>query len=168
MLRLTQLTGTPVTRDNLAELSLKHDIESDAVYRLWTELPTGGARVTYLDVEKDGRVDLEKLEAAITDKTILVSIMLANNEIGTVQPIAEIGKLCRAEGRALPLRRGAGRRQGALRRGGDEGRPGLPLGAQDVRPQGRGRAVRAPQAARAHRAPSSTAAATSAACARAR
>jgi cysteine desulfurase len=97
-MRLTQLAGTPVSRDNLAEMSLKYDIESDAVYRLWAELPTGGARVTYLDVEKDGRVDLKKLEAAMTDKTILVSIMLANNEIGTVQPIAEIGKLCRQKG----------------------------------------------------------------------
>jgi cysteine desulfurase len=97
-MRLTQLAGTPVTRDNLAEMSLKYDIDSDAVYRQWAELPTGGARVTYLDVEKDGRVDLEKLEAAMTDKTILVSIMLANNEIGTVQPVAEIGKLCRHKG----------------------------------------------------------------------
>ena len=98
MLRLGQLAGAPVTRDNLAELSLEHDIENDATYRQWAELPTGGARVTFLDVEKDGRVDLGKLEAAMTDKTILVSVMFANNEIGTVQPIAEIGKLCRQRG----------------------------------------------------------------------
>jgi cysteine desulfurase len=97
-MRLTQLAGTLVTRDNLAEMSLKYDIENDTVYRQWAELPTGGARVTYLDVEKDGRVDLKKLEAAMTDKTILVSVMLANNEIGTVQPVAEIGKLCRQKG----------------------------------------------------------------------
>jgi cysteine desulfurase len=98
MLRLSQLAGTDVTRDNPAELSAKHDLENDEVYRGWAERPTGGARVTYLDVEKDGRVDLGKLEAAMTDRTILVSIMLANNEIGTVQPIAEIGGLCRARG----------------------------------------------------------------------
>jgi cysteine desulfurase len=97
-LRLMQLTGGPVSRDNLTELSIKHDLDNDAVYRQWAELPTGGARVTYLEVEKDGRVDLAKLEAAMTDKTILVSIMLANNEIGTVQPMAEIGKLCRSKG----------------------------------------------------------------------
>jgi cysteine desulfurase len=97
-LRLIQLTGKPVSRDNLAELSIKHDLDSDPVYRQWAELPTGGARVTYLDVEKDGRIDLKKLEAAMTDKTILVSIMFANNEIGTVQPVAEIGKLCRQKG----------------------------------------------------------------------
>ncbi|WP_414639193.1 IscS subfamily cysteine desulfurase [Archangium sp.] len=98
MLRLGQLTSGPVSRDNLAELSLKHDLDNDAVYRQWAELPTGGARVTYLEVEKDGRVDLKKLEAAMTDKTILVSIMFANNEIGTVQPVAAIGKLCRQRG----------------------------------------------------------------------
>ncbi|WP_239470813.1 IscS subfamily cysteine desulfurase [Archangium violaceum] len=97
-MRLSQLTGTPVSRDNLAELSIKHDLDNDPVYRQWAELPTGGARVTYLDVEKDGRIDLKKLEAAMTDKTILVSIMFANNEIGTVQPVAEIGKLCRQKG----------------------------------------------------------------------
>jgi cysteine desulfurase len=57
-----------------------------------------GARVTYLDVEKDGRVDLQALREAITDQTVLVSIMLANNEIGTVQPVKEIGKLCREKG----------------------------------------------------------------------
>ncbi len=98
MLRLGQLTRVPVSRDNLAELSIKHDLDNDAVYRQWAELPTGGARVTYLEVEKDGRIDLKKLEAAMTDKTILVSIMFANNEIGTVQPIAAIGKLCRQRG----------------------------------------------------------------------
>jgi cysteine desulfurase len=97
-MRLAQLTGAPVSRDHLTELSIKHDLDNDAVYRQWAEMPTGGARVTYLEVEKDGRIDLKKLEAAMTDKTILVSIMLANNEIGTVQPVAEIGKLCRQKG----------------------------------------------------------------------
>ena len=77
--------------------------------RRWTDRVSAGSRVTYLDVEQDGRVDPDALAAAITDKTILVSMMLANNEVGTVQPVAEIGKLCRERGRALPLRRGAGR-----------------------------------------------------------
>ncbi len=98
MLRLSQLAETDVTQDNFAALSLQYDIEKDETYRKWAARPTGGARVTYLDVEKDGRVSLEKLAAALTDKTILVSVMLANNEIGTVQPIAEIGKLCRSRG----------------------------------------------------------------------
>ena len=54
-----------------------------------------GFEVTYLDVNEEGFVDLKQLEEAITDKTILVSIMFANNEIGTIQPIKEIGALCR-------------------------------------------------------------------------
>ncbi|HYH94785.1 IscS subfamily cysteine desulfurase [Hyalangium sp.] len=98
MLRLSQLAETDVTQDNLAELSAKYRIEEDAQYQRWASRPTGGARVTYLDVEKDGRVSLEALAAAITDKTVLVSVMFANNEIGTVQPVAEIGKLCRERG----------------------------------------------------------------------
>ncbi|MFN7130675.1 MAG: IscS subfamily cysteine desulfurase [Myxococcales bacterium] len=57
-----------------------------------------GYEVTYLDVDKTGRVDPEAVRAAITDKTILVAIMLANNEVGTVQPVREIGKLCREKG----------------------------------------------------------------------
>jgi cysteine desulfurase len=98
MLRLSQLAEQDVTPDNLSELSARYDIENDATYQRWAAKPTGGARVTYLDVEKDGRVSLEKLAAAMTDKTVLVSIMFANNEIGVVQPIAEIGKLCRERG----------------------------------------------------------------------
>ncbi len=57
-----------------------------------------GLRVTYLPVETDGLVSLEKLTAAMTDKTILVTIMYANNEIGVVQPVQEIGKLCHEKG----------------------------------------------------------------------
>jgi len=68
------------------------------VLQRWAAVVRTGARVTYLDVEKDGRVDLGKLAAAMTDQTTLVSVMLANNEIGTVQPLAEIGKLCRSRG----------------------------------------------------------------------
>ena len=54
-----------------------------------------GYEVTYLDVDKEGFINLEELRNAITDRTILVSIMFANNEIGTIQPIKEIGELCR-------------------------------------------------------------------------
>lgn len=58
----------------------------------------GLATVTYLPVDKFGRVDPEDVRKAFTDKTILVSIMYANNEVGTIQPIGEIGKLCRERG----------------------------------------------------------------------
>ena len=57
-----------------------------------------GYEVTYLPVEKDGRVNLDDLRRAITPKTILISIMYANNEIGAVQPIAEIGKIAKEKG----------------------------------------------------------------------
>ena len=58
----------------------------------------GGAKVTYLPVDEEGRIRMDDLEAAMTDKTILVSIMFANNEIGSIQPIKAIGELCRKRG----------------------------------------------------------------------
>jgi cysteine desulfurase len=58
----------------------------------------GLATVTYLPVDKTGRVDPEDVRKAITDKTVLVTIMFANNEIGTVQPLAEIGQITREKG----------------------------------------------------------------------
>src|SRR6202046_4291854 len=57
-----------------------------------------GYEVTYLPVQKDGRINLDELRKAITPKTILISIMYANNEIGVVQPIAEIGKIAKERG----------------------------------------------------------------------
>lgn len=57
-----------------------------------------GYQVTYLPVQTNGLIDLDELKAAITDKTALVSIMVANNEIGVIQPVAEIGKICRERG----------------------------------------------------------------------
>ena len=70
-------------------------IEHHAVLHTCEFLEKFGIEVTYLDVNEEGFVDLKQLEEAITDKTILVSIMFANNEIGTIQPIKEIGALCR-------------------------------------------------------------------------
>src|SRR6202790_3583908 len=72
--------------------------EHKAVLDTCKRLEKYGYRVTYMPVQKDGLVDLEDLRRAMDDKTILVSIMAANNEIGVVQPIAEIGKLCRERG----------------------------------------------------------------------
>ena len=70
-------------------------IEHHAVLHTCEFLEKFGFEVTYLDVNEEGFIDLKQLESAITDKTILVSIMFANNEIGTIQPIKEIGALCR-------------------------------------------------------------------------
>src|ERR1700733_5906188 len=68
--------------------------EHKAVLDTCKRLEKYGYRVTYLPVQKDGLIDLEDLKRAMDDKTILVTIMAANNEIGVVQPIAEIGKQC--------------------------------------------------------------------------
>ena len=72
--------------------------EHKAVLDTCKRLEKYGYRVTYLPVQKDGLVDLDDLKRAIDDRTILVTIMAANNEIGVVQPIAEIGKLCHERG----------------------------------------------------------------------
>jgi len=73
-------------------------IEHKAVLDSCKRLEKQGFTVTYVNVGPDGLVDPKAIEAAITDKTILVSVMLANNEVGTIQPIAEIGKITRARG----------------------------------------------------------------------
>ena len=72
--------------------------EHKAVLDTCKKLEKMGYEVTYLPVETDGLVSVEKLKAAITDKTILVTIMYANNEIGVIQPVQEIGKLCHEKG----------------------------------------------------------------------
>ncbi len=73
-------------------------IEHHAVLHTCAYLEKHGIEVTYLDVDENGIVDLEQLKAAIREDTILISIMFANNEIGTIQPIAEIGQIAHAHG----------------------------------------------------------------------
>jgi cysteine desulfurase len=72
--------------------------EHKAVIDTCKKLEKQGARVTYLPVQKDGRISLDELRAAITDKTILITIMTANNEIGVLQPVAEIGAIAKEKG----------------------------------------------------------------------
>ena len=72
--------------------------EHKAVIDPCKRLEKEGYRVTYLPVRKDGLIDLEELRGAITDKTILVTIMTANNEIGVIQPIAQIGAIAKEKG----------------------------------------------------------------------
>ncbi len=73
-------------------------IEHHAVLHTCEALEKEGYEVTYLPVDSEGKISLEALEAAIKENTILVSIMAVNNEIGTVQPIAEIGALTKSKG----------------------------------------------------------------------
>lgn len=71
-------------------------IEHHAMLHSCEFLEKQGYEVTYLGIGPDGRISLEELEAAITDKTILISVMMVNNEIGTIQPIKEIAKIAKA------------------------------------------------------------------------
>lgn len=73
-------------------------IEHHAILHTCEFLETQGYEVTYLDVDQDGIVDLEQLKNSIRPDTILISVMYANNEIGTIQPIKEIGELAHANG----------------------------------------------------------------------
>lgn len=73
-------------------------IEHHAILHTCEYLEKNGCEVTYLDVDADGLISLDALQAAITDKTILISVMFINNEIGTMQPIAEIGRIAREKG----------------------------------------------------------------------
>ena len=72
--------------------------EHKAVLDTCQKIEKSGGQVTYLEVGPDGRINLEELKAAITDKTILVCIMWANNETGVIQPMKEIGAICAEKG----------------------------------------------------------------------
>lgn len=74
------------------------NVEHHAILHTCETLEKRGIEVTYLPVDENGMVTAEQVANAITDKTILVSIMFANNEVGTIMPIAEIGKVCRERG----------------------------------------------------------------------
>lgn len=70
-------------------------VEHHAMLHSCAALEKDGFAVTYLDIDKNGMIDLKQLEEAITDKTILISIMLVNNEIGTIEPIKEAAAIAR-------------------------------------------------------------------------
>ena len=74
------------------------NVEHHAILHTCEALEKRGVKVTYLPVDENGMVTAEQVEKAITDQTILVSIMFANNEVGNIMPVAEIGKVCREHG----------------------------------------------------------------------
>lgn len=100
-------TGGGSESDNLAIKGIAHEykekgnhiitskIEHPAVLNTCRTLEEEGYNITYLNVNSEGLIDLKELENSISDKTILISIMTANNEIGTIQPISEIGKIAK-------------------------------------------------------------------------
>jgi cysteine desulfurase len=103
-------TASGTEADNMAikEIAFQHlkdknhiitsKIEHPAVLETCRFLEKMGFEIKYLDVDREGFVDLKQLEDSITNKTCLVSIMHANNEIGTIQPIDKIGEICRKKG----------------------------------------------------------------------
>ena len=89
------IKGVAYANQHKGDHIITSSIEHHAVIEPCKFLEERGFKVTYLSVDKDGLVNPENVKKAITDKTILISIMHANNEIGTIQPVAEIGKIAR-------------------------------------------------------------------------
>jgi len=94
----TALKGVAYANEDKGNHVITTEIEHHAVLESAKWLEERGYKVTYLPVDKDGLVDPGRVKRAITPKTILVSVMHANNEVGTIEPIAEIGKITRASG----------------------------------------------------------------------
>lgn len=92
------LKATAEAYGNKGKHIITSKIEHHAILHTCEYLEKKGFDITYLDVDEDGKIRLDELEAAIREDTILISIMTANNEIGTIQPIAEIGKLAHEKG----------------------------------------------------------------------
>lgn len=92
------IKGIAAAYKNKGNHIITSKIEHHAVLHTCEYLEKQGFKVTYLDVDKEGFIKIEDLKSAITDETILVSIMFANNEIGTIQPIKEIGGICKERG----------------------------------------------------------------------
>ena len=92
------LIGISLAQEKKGDHIITSNIEHHAVLYTAQFLEKRGLKVTYLPVDSMGLIDPEAVRAAMTDKTILVSIMHANNEIGTIQPIGEIGTICKERG----------------------------------------------------------------------
>ena len=127
--------------NHIVTLTTEHKAVLDSCHHLEDE----GFAVTYLGVGRDGLVDLDALRDAITDRTILVSVMTANNEIGVLQPIAAIGAIARERG--VLVHTDAVQAVGKVPFDVSEAacRSGVDDRAQDVRAEGRRCAVRAPR-----------------------
>ena len=113
-------------------------VEHHAVVHTVGALGDEGYPVEFLAVDGDGRLDLDALERTLDERTALVSVMLANNETGVVQPVREAARLAHRAGALRALRCGAGRRQAGRGRGRARCGPAHALRAQDLRTQGRG------------------------------
>jgi len=95
------IKGLAYAQKNKGNHIITTKVEHPAVLSTCKHLQKEGFEVTYLDVDKDGLLDLEELTKAITPKTILISVMFANNETGVIFPIKEIGRIAREKGVAF-------------------------------------------------------------------
>ena len=94
----TALKGIMTLDKNEGKHMITTKIEHPAILNTCKTLEEIGTKVTYLSVNEDGLINLEELENSITNETVLISIMFANNEIGTIQPIEEIGEIAHKRG----------------------------------------------------------------------
>ena len=93
------IKGVAFANKNKGNHIITSKIEHHGILHTCEYLERQGFRITYLDVDEYGTVDIEQLKDSITDETILISIMFANNEIGTIQPIKEIGEIAKEKGK---------------------------------------------------------------------
>lgn len=89
------IKGIAMANANFGNHIITTKIEHPAILNSCKALENLGFKVTYLNVDKLGRISLEELERAITRRTILISVMFANNEIGTIEPIKQIGMIAK-------------------------------------------------------------------------
>lgn len=94
----TALKGIAYANKEKGNHIITSKIEHPAILNSCKNLENKGFKISYIDVDKDGMLNLEKLESEITDQTILISIMYANNEIGTIEPIREIAQIAHSHG----------------------------------------------------------------------
>ena len=94
----TALKGIMYLNKNKGKHIITTKIEHHAILNTCKTLEENGFKVTYLNVDKDGIINLEELVNSITEDTVLISVMFANNEIGSIEPIKEIGKIAKEKG----------------------------------------------------------------------
>lgn len=94
----TALKGIMYLNKNKGKHVITTKIEHHAILNSCKTLEENGCKVTYLNVDKDGIINLEELVNAITEDTVLISVMFANNEIGSIQPIKKIGEIAKKKG----------------------------------------------------------------------
>ena len=94
----TALKGIAYANKEKGNHIITSKIEHPAILNSCKNLENKGFKISYIDVDKDGMLNLEKLESEITDRTVLISIMYANNEIGTIEPIKEIAQIAHSHG----------------------------------------------------------------------